>query len=78
MNSPFRVKHWLLLHQSQTNPLLQLQLTVIRFFKARQNAHERGFARAIATNQAHALKGLQGKICVIEQGGLTKRQLGLL
>ena len=59
MNSPFRVKHWLLLHQSQTNPLLQLQLTVIRFFKARQNAHERGFARAVATNQAHALKGLQ-------------------
>ena len=59
MNGPFRVKHRLLLYQSQADPLLKLQLTVIWLFEARQNAHQRRFACAIATNQAHALKGLQ-------------------
>ena len=59
MHGPFRGQHRLLLYQSQTYPLLQLQLPVIRLFKARQNAHQRGLASSVATNQAHPLKGLQ-------------------
>ena len=54
-----------------------LQAAVIGLFHAGQNFEHGGFARAIAANQAHPLRGFKGKTSVVEQGDVPECQLGV-
>ena len=71
----FGIQVGFLRHIGGAQALLHMQRAVVRLGGAGQNLEQRGFARAIAANQANALGSLQCKVCMIEQGNMSKGQL---
>ena len=76
-NRVLRIQVRLLSHISNTNLVLNLKLTVIRFGQAAQNLEQRRLASAIAADQTDAFAGFQGEIGVVQQGHVPERQLSV-
>ena len=70
-----RIEHRFLGDVGDPKPLLQLQHPVIDLFEPRQDLEQRGFAGAVAPDEADPLTSLQGEIGVIEQGHVAEGQL---
>ena len=73
-NGVIRFKQRLLRHIGDANTLLDMHVAVIGVLHARQNFEKGGFARAVAANQANALRSFQGKVSVIKQCYVAESQ----
>ncbi len=71
------VELWFLGDVGNPGATLHLQGAVIGLLHAAQNFEHGGFASAVAADQAHALRGFEGKSSVVEQGYVPKSQLGV-
>ena len=71
-----RVQHGLLRHIGDAQVLLHLQRAVVGLFQAAQDFEQRGFARAVAADQADAFRGFEGEVGVIEQRRRGQRPVG--
>ena len=62
-------------HIGDAKPCLQLQRAVVGFFEAAEDLEERGFAGAVAADEADALGLEQGEVRVVEQRHVAEGQL---
>ena len=76
-NSSVRVQAGFLRNVGNTQVLLQLQSAIVRLFKSRKYLQKRRLACAVAANQANALVGFKGKICMIQQSDVPKSELSV-
>ena len=76
-NSSIRIELRLLGHVGDAGVVLDLQAAVVGLFHPGQNFEHRGLARAVATNQADAFRGFEGKTSVVKQGNVPISQLGV-
>ena len=67
-------QHGFLRDVGDANALLYVERTVIWAIHPGQNFEQRRFARAVATDQADALRCLQREVCVIEECDMAKSQ----
>ncbi len=67
----------LLRYIDNTQTLLNLPNAIISKSQAPKNAEQRRLSCTIAANQANAFIGFEGKICMIQQGDVPKRKLGI-
>jgi hypothetical protein len=65
----------LLRHIGDAQALLELQRAVVGLFKAAQDLEQGRFARAVAADQAHAFRGLDGHVGVVEQRNVAEGEL---
>jgi len=67
-----RVQAGLLRYVGNAQVLLQLQGAIVGLFQSREDFEQRRLACAVAANQANALVGFKGKICMIQQSDVPK------
>ena len=70
-------KGGLLRHVRNLGAALDLQLPVIGLFQPRHDLEQRGFACAVAANQANTLAGFECECGVVEQGHVAIGQAGV-
>jgi hypothetical protein len=76
-NCSITVQDRLLRYVGDTCARLHLQRAIVRPLHTAQDLEHGGFASAVATDQAHALLGFEGKVSVVEQRDVPERQLGV-
>ena len=67
----------LLRHIADAHALRHLQQTIVELLQARDDLEHRGFACAVAADQAEALTGFERERSVVEQGHVAEGEVGV-